>query len=531
MSAAPSAEPASALDHALAADTPYDEVPYPASAFPQTHPANSEVLAGLRGLQAPPADACRMLELGCGSGGNLIPLAEAYPGSTFLGLDLSSTAVAEGRRAIAALGLKNVVLEQADILTAGATLESYDYIVAHGVYSWVPPAVREAIFSIFAKNLAPNGVAYVSYNCLPRSHVRNIARDLMTFHTRDMHDPAEKVAQARAILRFVADATDEREIYGFTLRDLAGAVEERPGEVLYHDDLNPNATPFLVSDVLAAAARHGLQFLCEASSPGRLQGHLEPMNAFLDRIPDEAVAVREQYLDFFLGRGFRTTLLCHAAVPLQRRVPATAVRDYLIASDMQPEDDAVQLEAGGVVSFSIGRDRTLSTDHGLSNAALLHLGEIWPRAIAFDDLVGAALDRLGPAAEAVKARLPDEVETLAGVIFQASTSGSLILRRRPPPLSPAAGPRPAASLVARRQAMTGEKVINRLHRSVALTDPMIRRFVQLLDGTRDIDDLVADLGAEAQAFAQAQGAEAPPVTRAMVENNLRALGRLALLVE
>ena len=396
----------------------------------------------------------------------------------------------------------------------------------------MPPAVREAIFSIFAKNLAPNGVAYVSYNCLPRSHVRNIARDLMTFHTRDMHDPAEKVAQARAILRFVADATDEREIYGFTLRDLAGAVEERPGEVLYHDDLNPNATPFLVSDVLAAAARHGLQFLCEASSPGRLQGHLEPMNAFLDRIPDEAFAVREQYLDFFLGRGFRTTLLCHAAVPLQRRVPATAVRDlsHRLRHAARGRCGAAR-GRGGVVSFSIGRDRTLSTDHGLSNAALLHLGEIWPRAIAFDDLVAAALGRLGPAAEAVKARLPDEVETLAGVIFQASTSGSLILRRRPPPLSPAAGPRPAASLVARRQAMTGEKVINRLHRSVALTDPMIRRFVQLLDGTRDIDDLVADLGAEAQAFAQAQGAEAPPVTRAMVENNLRALGRLALLVE
>ena len=531
MSAAPSAEPSLALDHALAADTPYDEVPYPASAFPQTHPANSEVLAGLRGLQAPPADACRMLELGCGSGGNLIPLAEAYPGSTFLGLDLSSTAVAEGRRAIAALGLKNVVLEQADILTAGATLESYDYIVAHGVYSWVPPAVREAIFSIFAKNLAPNGVAYVSYNCLPRSHVRNIARDLMTFHTRDMHDPAEKVAQARAILRFVADATDEREIYGFTLRDLAGAVEERPGEVLYHDDLNPNATPFLVSDVLAAAARHGLQFLCEASSPGRLQGHLEPMNAFLDRIPDEAVAVREQYLDFFLGRGFRH----HPALPHRRAAAAPRAGDggarlsHRLRHAARGRCGAAR---GGRCRFLLHRPRPHAFDGSRSEQrGPPPSRRDLARAIAFDDLVGAALDRLGPAAEAVKARLPDEVETLAGVIFQASTSGSLILRRRPPPLSPAAGPRPAASLVARRQAMTGEKVINRLHRSVALTDPMIRRFVQLLDGTRDIDDLVADLGAEAQAFAQAQGAEAPPVTRAMVENNLRALGRLALLVE
>jgi SAM-dependent methyltransferase len=509
--------------------TPYDEVPYPASAFPQTHPANSEVMAALRGLAAPPAEACRVLELGCGSGGNLIPLADAYPGSTFVGLDLSGHAIAEGQRTVAALGLSNIALRQRDILAAEEHLGTFDYIIAHGVYSWVPPAVREAMLAIFRRNLAPNGVAYVSYNCQPRSHVRNIARDLMLYHTRDMTDPAEKIAQARAIVRFIAEATDEREIYGFTLRDLASAVEERPNEVLFHDDLNPNATPFLFHEVMEAAGRHGVQFLCEAASPARLQGHLEPANAFLDRIPDEAIVVREQYLDFLLGRGFRATLLCHAEVPLRRRFGPDAVRAFLVASDMLPEDGPVDLQAGGVVSFSVGPDRTLSTDHLLSNAALVHLGEVWPRAVSFDDLVAAALDRLGPATQAVKDRMADEVEALAAVLHQAFAGGRLSLRRTPPPLACAPGERPAVSLLARRQAEAGGKVINRLHRSVGLTDPMVRRLVQLLDGTRDRNTLVADLRAQAHALA-ADGAEPPTVTHAVVERTLQSLARLGLLI-
>lgn len=98
----------------------------------------------------------------------------------------------------------------------------------------------------------------MSYNCLPGSHVRDITRDLMQFHTRNLTYPGEKVRQARAILRFVADSADERSIYGFTLWDLASAADERDSEVLFHDDLNPNATPFLFHELMEEAQRHRL---------------------------------------------------------------------------------------------------------------------------------------------------------------------------------------------------------------------------------------------------------------------------------
>jgi SAM-dependent methyltransferase len=510
--------------------TSYDRVPYPATAFPQTHPAAIEVLAHLRGMDPAPVERCRVLELGCGSAGNLIPMAYQYPDSTFVGVDLSRTAIKAGERAAADLGLWNLGLSHMDIMDL-PDLGSFDYIIAHGVYSWVPPPVRERMMEIFSRHLAPQGVAYVSYNCKPRSHVRDIARDIMLFHTRAMTDPAERVEQARGALRFIAEATDPSDIYGFTLRDLSRSLDEREAEVVYHDDLNPNSTPFLFVDVMEVATRNGLQFLCEAASSPKLEGHLEPMNAFLDRIPDSSIVVREQYFDFFVGRGFRSTLLCHAAVDLQHRVDPLAIRPYRIVGRLEPEGGEFDPAGREAVQFTASGKRALATDHRLSKAAILHLSEIWPGAADLDELLAAALARLGPGAADIEANLADETEALAGVLYRAFAAGALALRRTPPPLASRVGERPEASLLARRQAASGTRVTNLLHGAVALDDPTVRRFVQLLDGTRTIDDLVADLqgGLAADAHNPERG-ESPVITREDVERNLQAVLRLGLLV-
>src|SRR5262249_18767962 len=86
--------------------TSYDEVPYPSVPFPQTHPDRPATVATLLGLNPVPADRCRVLELGCASGGNLIPLAYGLPDSTFLGIDLSSEQIAQGQKTVQALGLQ-----------------------------------------------------------------------------------------------------------------------------------------------------------------------------------------------------------------------------------------------------------------------------------------------------------------------------------------------------------------------------------------------------------------------------------------
>ena len=153
----------------------YSRVPYPGLAFPQTHPDRLALLATLHGLDPAPPDAARVLEVGCADGLNLVAMAGHAPGLHAAGFDLVDPAL--GRQAAAELGLANVELEQGDLLDARDRGE-FDYVVAHGVYGWVPAPARDALMALIARALAPHGVAFVSYNALPgRAHAHDAARD------------------------------------------------------------------------------------------------------------------------------------------------------------------------------------------------------------------------------------------------------------------------------------------------------------------------------------------------------------------
>ena len=156
----------------VTAPTSYDEIPYPGSPYAQTHPSNLATLGRLFGLKTVPVEACRVLELGCGDGQNL-------------GMDLAESAVATGRRCATQLGLDNIELVQGDLLTFDCPPAAFDYVIAHGLYSWVPAPVQSKILELIKRALSPNGVAYVSYNALPGGHFRLILRELMCFHTLD----------------------------------------------------------------------------------------------------------------------------------------------------------------------------------------------------------------------------------------------------------------------------------------------------------------------------------------------------------
>jgi SAM-dependent methyltransferase len=134
----------------------YDEVPYKSFPRSRSHPARIAMIAQLLGLEpAPPAEA-NLLEIGCVSGGHIIPLAVQYPPARFLGLDLSPAQIAQGKARIERLGLANIELVLGVIADFAPHAGKFDYILCHGVYSWVP-AVREAILSVIAANLSPAG--------------------------------------------------------------------------------------------------------------------------------------------------------------------------------------------------------------------------------------------------------------------------------------------------------------------------------------------------------------------------------------
>ena len=144
----------------------YDQVPYDKKSFSQTHVDNLATTATLFGMQPARPECCRVLELGCAAGANLIPMAFYLPESQFMGVDYSKVQIDDGQKVLQSLRLANIELKQLNILEIDKTLGQFDYIICHGIFSWVADEIQEKIFSICSQNLAPQGVAYVSYKSL-----------------------------------------------------------------------------------------------------------------------------------------------------------------------------------------------------------------------------------------------------------------------------------------------------------------------------------------------------------------------------
>jgi len=178
----------------------YDKVPYQSLPFAQSHPDRLATIGRLFGMSPAPLQQCRVLEIGCSSGGNLIPVAAALPTAEFVGIDLSPVQVQQGLADIEELGLANIRLFAMDLLDFPEHFGQFDYVIAHGVYSWVPTMVQERLFEVCGRHLAPTGIAYVSYNALPGWRMRSVVRDAMLFHTQSTTDAPTRVVQARAIL-------------------------------------------------------------------------------------------------------------------------------------------------------------------------------------------------------------------------------------------------------------------------------------------------------------------------------------------
>jgi SAM-dependent methyltransferase len=510
---------------------PYDAVAYPAHSFAQTHPSRLATIAHFHGMQPASPRAMRVLELGCGRGGNLIPMAVQHPGSRFLGIDLSGDSIRQANAGAAELALSNIAFEQRDILAVTAEIGAFDYIIVHGVYSWVPDPVRERIIALFGELLAPQGVAYVSYNALPGCRFRDMARDIMLFETRHIADPRERVRVARAALKAYAEASDPENYHGAILRQRLQQIEELADNVLYHDDLNPIARAFALHEVLDAGARHGLQFLAEASFPNLYGASKGPAQRMLAEIPLDQPLRREQTIDLLIGRPFRETLLCRAQVPLRRGVRADSLRPYCLAADVQPVQEGAEEQGPGVERFAFAEGVKLSVDLPACKAALRILGAAWPANMAYADLVAQALDVAAAEAGAGfdRDRETARLEEALTAIFKA---GLLDIRLEPPPLTTIITERPQASRVARWQAANAAEVTDLRHRTVLLDSAVVRKFICLLDGSRDQRMLLADMNAffgEARAASIVEPGLPERATAEEVAMHLKDVARLGLL--
>jgi SAM-dependent methyltransferase len=494
----------------------YDEVPYDSRPLPQTHPGHLAAVATLFGLRPANPRQCRVLELGCASGGNLIPMALSLPGSTFVGIDQSTRQIVEGQRVVTALGLGNVELRHQDILDVGDSCGPFDYVVCHGVYSWVPAPVQDKILAICTRNLSPEGVAYVSYNTYPGWHLNQAVRDVMACYAR-CYPPAGRAAQGRALVEHLARAAPKPDgAYARLLaerRDLFGQV---PDSYLLHDYLEEVNEPVYFREFMARAAAKGLDYLAEAEVAAMAPDRFTPEGAGSVRPPASNVIDAEQYADFVRGRSFRQTLLCHRGrAPAGAPVPGSLARLH-VASPFRPVPSGPDSPTSASTAFHDPGGRTFSATDPLLTAALVCLAESWPRALSFEPLWAAARARLGPAGDP-----GHDTRSLEANLLRLYSRGLVELHACASAFVAAAGERPAASPLARLQAEAAAVVTNLRHGLVPL-DEQERLVLRHLDGRRD---RAALLGAQAN-----EGTLTLANDAGVLDRVLRGLAGKALLV-
>jgi SAM-dependent methyltransferase len=466
--------------------TVYDEVPYTGRPYADSHPERLATMAALFGVAAAPPEHCRVLEIACGDGANLVPMACSLPASEFVGFDLAAGPIERGRELAGRLGLTNVALAQQDLADLPADAGAFDYIIAHGLYSWIPAAAREQLLALVARHLAPRGVAFVSYNTYPGCYVRRMVWEMLKFHTDQLDTPAARIAEARALARLLAEGRTARDAYSALLEAELERFGARDPGFLFHDDLAAVNEPAYFHEFVAHASRHRLQFLCEAELVAMAYGGLTPeARRVLDGLDPLA---REQYLDFVKCRRFRQTLLCREGFAIARQLGPEKLAGFRLSS----------------------RARIQVADP--ASAAPPHGGEALPQAVL------DALDAAAPGAltlDELAARVPgSDRGFLQRLCWAAACAGAIQLHAYAPRLVTAPGERPVASAVARAQLERGDTVTNLRHDAVNLDDALARRLVPLLDGSRDRAALAAALGDPADA----------------IEARLAHLAKLALLV-
>ncbi|MFQ3594173.1 MAG: class I SAM-dependent methyltransferase [Gemmataceae bacterium] len=471
----------------MSTSTSYDQVIYDSTARYAMHPDCLATLATLTGLSPAPVPRCRYLEIGCANGGHLLSLADAYPESQFVGIDQSARQIELGQKVVAALGFKNLHFEVADLEEYQAPPGSFDYIAAHGLYSWITPAKRKALLRQIKRLLAPQGVAYVSYNVYPGWYLRAPVREMMLFHVRNRNTPEERVLHARNFVEFAARTYEGLEsTWAKLVKDEAELLRHNPDFYVFHEHLEETNQGVYFREFIAQAREAGLQYLGESGIHYGAETLKPEIRRELESVSANLIDL-EQYVDFIKGRAFRRTLLVHDTITLERAAPLERLTQLHLIAHARPVNAKPDVQGPSSEKFRNDDGVEIETSHPLAKAALVALFEIWPSTLTFPEVVEQSRQRVGVDSYS----LEDAQNLLAQGLIRLYLAGLLGVQTMPAPFCRVLHEKPKTSPLIGLQARSAARVINRRHREVPLSG-LDRMVLGMLDGTRDRAALIEE---------------------------------------
>ncbi|MFK7929280.1 MAG: methyltransferase regulatory domain-containing protein [Myxococcota bacterium] len=510
----------------------YERVPYSSRPFAYASAERLAVIGALFEVGVVPPSRARVLEIGCAGGGNLIPRAAEHPGGTFLGIDPAESHVREAQSIAFALGLTNVEVQKRGLEDLTAADGPFDYIICHGVYSWIPEALRAKLLAVCSELLADNGIAYISYNTLPGWNMRRTIREAMQFHIEPFSEPAEQIEQARAMVQFLVQAAPgEGGPWHQLLDETREQMQDWDDHYLFHEHLAPTNDAVYVRDFIANAEGAGLEYLGEAEISDMMTVGLPPeVRQQIDRVSVDATH-RQQYLDFLLNRAFRRSLLVKQGTAREKVLRWPALKPLYVASRLSAQGASVSLDEGVMVEFTHTSGASLETSSAILKAAWSVLQSEFPRPLSFSTWVQRVAAMVEPTSQDLESYLGEN-------LLFAYAQGLAELWPEAIELDGAEDARPKAFGFARLQAAAKAKwAVTRRHDCYNL-DALDHHVMILCDGTRTRDAMVGILAELARTDvvsirhnddSPVTDAELETVVRELLEQRLLVLGQLGLL--
>jgi SAM-dependent methyltransferase len=469
----------------------YERIPYPGLVIANTAPPHLALCSLWHRGPDPATGFFRLAELGCGDGSNLVPLAFYNPESHFTGIDVCARELCAARERARILGLTNLQFVHQDVRELLPLAPEFDYIVAHGLYSWVPQDVRDAILSFCGRALKPSGLAYISYNAQPGWATRRLVRETL-LRSRSVREAAmeQKADRASEVAAQLLDDLPGGYASSILLADELNRVRSGKAPYVFHEYLAEVNDGFWLRDFVEDASGHGLEYVADAQFcrwEGAISAHL--MSGLAKR--DLDIIEQEELADLLCHRYFRASILCCAGSVRVSQSHREILEVVQIATSLTAQSDKLDLSEGRVEKFSGTGGIEITLDSSVTKSAVLLLSRLWPLGLTLNCLYRQASELVsstgGEMGECARGQLSDDLATL----FEA---GQLDLRLRSPEYLAAALDKPQAHALARFEAEYGATLTTPYHMPLSF-EPQTLLLIRGLDGSRSRCELRQTFGA------------------------------------